>query len=117
MAITTISSYTYQCVLSPSPVFRTVQAEVARGDGLGATSTPQSGMKMQEFHAHVLAAGNLQGFVKIPRNMPVGMKIWFFLKRPASDFVSRRRGENRLRPEALSLPSEARRESAEPGAQ
>ena len=59
--------------------------------------------KMQEFHAHVLAASNSQGFVKIPRNMPVGMKIWFFLKRPASDFVSRRRGENRLRPEALSL--------------
>ena len=50
--------------------------------------------KMQEFHAHVMAASNSQGFVTIPRNMPVGMKIWFFLKRPASDFVSRRRGEN-----------------------
>ena len=37
MAITSFS-YTYQCVPSPSPVFRTVQAEVAHKDGSGATS-------------------------------------------------------------------------------
>ena len=48
---------------------------------------------MQEFHTHVLAASNSRGFVKIPRQTPVTMKIWFFLKRPASDFVSRHRGD------------------------
>ena len=59
--------------------------------------------KMQQFHTHVLAEGNARGFVKIPRRMPVEMRVWFYLKRPESDFVGRRRGEGRLRPEALSL--------------
>ena len=58
---------------------------------------------MQEFHTHVLATGNARGFVKIRRRMPVEMKVWFYLKRPESDFVGRHRGEGRLKPEALSV--------------
>ena len=41
--------------------------------------------------------------MKIPRRMPVEMKVWFYLKKPESDFVGRRRGEGRLRPKALSM--------------
>ena len=58
--------------------------------------------KMAEFKAFVVEAATRQGFHLIPRNQPVQMKVWFFLKRPASDFTSRRRGMERLKESAMA---------------
>ena len=58
--------------------------------------------KMAEFKAFVVEAAMRQGFQLIPRNQPVQMKVWFFLKRPASDFTNRRRGMERLKESAMT---------------
>ena len=42
------------------------------------------------------------GYQPIPRNRPVQMKVWFFLRRPDSDFISKQRGTGRLKPSALT---------------
>lgn len=49
------------------------------------------------------SAASAHGMPIIPRNQPVSIKAWFFLKRPAEDFTSRRRAVGRLREEALSV--------------
>ena len=52
---------------------------------------------MAEFKNFAIDAAIRQGFQPIPRNQPVEMKAWFFLRRPASDFTSRRRGMENLK--------------------
>ena len=42
------------------------------------------------------------GFQRIPRQRPVYLKLWCFIKRPDDDFVGRIRGVGRLKASALS---------------
>lgn len=57
--------------------------------------------KMAELRSYCVLARDAQGVQIIPRNVPVVVKAWFFLKRPTEDFISRRRVAGRLREEAL----------------
>ena len=57
--------------------------------------------KMDELREMCKVAATAQGVSIIPRNQPVMIKAWFFLKRPEEDFISRRRVAGRLREEAL----------------
>ena len=58
--------------------------------------------KMGEFKAFVGKAASRQGFQRIPRNRPVQMTVWFFLRRPDDDFTSRTRGIGRLKELAMA---------------
>ena len=53
-------------------------------------------------HRIVTDAMRNHGCQKIPAGVPVAMKVWFFLRRPDSDFISRRRVAGRLKPSALT---------------
>ena len=37
-----------------------------------------------------------------PRNQPLCLHVWFFLKRPKNDFIDRERAVGRLKPRALA---------------
>jgi Holliday junction resolvase RusA-like endonuclease len=54
-----------------------------------------------EMKAFVQQAAAAVGFQQIPRNQPVEVKAWFFLKRPNDDFIGRRRGIGRLKESVL----------------
>ena len=58
--------------------------------------------KMAEFKSLVKEAAAREGFQQIPRNKPVQMTVWFFLRRPDDDFTSRRRGMGRLKESAMA---------------
>ena len=53
-------------------------------------------------HRIVTDAMRNHGCQKTPAGVPVAMKVWFFLRRPDSDFISRRRVAGRLKPSALT---------------
>ena len=59
---------------------------------------------MNELGDLAAAHARANGFSMIPKNQPVTVRAWFFLKRPLEDFVSRRRAPNNLRPEAKNNP-------------
>ncbi len=42
------------------------------------------------------------GMAEFPRYQPLCLKIWFFMKRPKSDFINRQRVAGRLKPSALA---------------
>ena len=56
--------------------------------------------KMAEFRLLVKEAAARERFHLIPRNKPVQMTVWFFLRRPDDDFTSRHRGKGRLKESA-----------------
>ena len=58
--------------------------------------------RMAEFKAFVSAAASTSGFQLLSRDQPVQIIVWFFLRRPTSDFVSRRRGRHRLKESAAA---------------
>lgn len=58
--------------------------------------------RMAEFKAFVSAAAAARGFQLFPRNQPVQMIVWFFLRRPTGEFVSRTRGPHRLKESAAA---------------
>lgn len=53
--------------------------------------------KLNQLRQAAAAAANNQNVTMISRNQPVRIKAWFFLKRPAEDFVSRIRDASRIR--------------------
>ena len=58
--------------------------------------------KMNQVKDSVKMAALNCGFQIIPRHLPVQLTVWFFLKRPDSDFTSRMRGKNRLKESSLA---------------
>jgi Holliday junction resolvase RusA-like endonuclease len=61
--------------------------------------------KMKEFKDYVQGAAQSTGFSIIPRNLPVQLSVWCFLRRPDEDFVNRQRGEGRLKDTASNEDS------------
>lgn len=57
--------------------------------------------KREQFRTICRIAAEEQGILPIPREQPVSIRAWFFLKRPAQDFISRRRVAGRLKPDVL----------------
>ena len=53
--------------------------------------------KRNHLNGIVLEAMKNHGCKKIPAGVPVAMRVWFFLRRPDSDFISRRREIGRLK--------------------
>jgi Holliday junction resolvase RusA-like endonuclease len=47
--------------------------------------------KMNQFKSIVQEFATASGFSIIPRHIPVQLKVWFFLRRPDTDFVGRNR--------------------------
>lgn len=56
--------------------------------------------QMKAFGSLVHHEANSQGFVKLNRNIPVQVKAWCYIRRPDTDFISRRRAANNLRSDA-----------------
>ena len=57
---------------------------------------------MQDLRNAVMDEMTRLGMDEYPRNQPLSLKVWFFLKRPKSDFINRQRVAGRLKPSALA---------------
>lgn len=58
--------------------------------------------KMNQLRLLVKTAAERNGFNKFPRNAAVTMTVWCYLRRPDTDFVSRRRAANNLKQSAMT---------------
>ena len=99
-------NYHYQGVIPFAPV---AKPSISYGPGRGgmkgwfrAYVDNDVKRKMNETKQYVKNDMAMKGVTQIPRNLPVTLKAWFFLKRPASDFVDRQRGFGRLKQSAIS---------------
>ena len=99
-------NYHYQGLLPFTPL---AKPSVSYGPGRGgmkgwfrACVNNEVKRKMNETKQCVKNDMAMKGVSQIPRNTPVVLKAWFFLKRPASDFVNRTRGFGRLKQSAMS---------------
>ena len=99
-----LPNYHYQGVLPYTPM---AKPSVSYGPGRGgmkgwfrAYVNNEVKRKMNDWREYVRNDMTMKGVSKIPRHLPVVLKAWFFLKRPASDFVNRTRGYDRLKQSA-----------------